>query len=366
MTKKPPDRFAPVRAVISQLATLDHDELRDLADMLTADAAADARHIPPRHGIPPLDPDSGHTLILFGGWQYRDDPPRYTRAARPELQQAYDSADTLPPEARALIAQVARLLQNALAPIAERRRDMDGTPIATGNIQAKIIRRKVLDMDTGEIQIKPFGPYLYYRYLVSGGDADKRGRRLKNRYIGRQALAQMFDRTPAGSEERRDLERRIIAAFKAGTLDTLMMEMGLQPGEPDSAALGTAEKLPNPQHEAGDDNPPEPPNAAGVSPFLPDYQPVKNHRAPDSRFELTGVRRDVLAAYAAGLNYPADYADGIQKRKVARALAKAGLLAEITGRTDHRKHAWKLTEAGLKLIRADEDLQRRVSHWLRD
>jgi hypothetical protein len=259
MSKKRPDpfaAFAAFAAVISQLARLTHDEHRDLADMLTADLADDWRSYPHRHGLPPVYPDDGHNLILRGGWKYRDDPPLYTAPARDELQQAYASADDLPPEARRLIIQVARMLQNALAPIAERRRDPDGQPIATGNIQTKIIHRKIVDPDTGEVEIKAFGPYLYYRYLATGGDADKRGKRLKNKYIGLPNLAEQFDRTATGSPERRDLERRIIEAMHGETLDALMQELGL------------SHNLPNPTHEADEDTPDEPPDsAAGLVPL---------------------------------------------------------------------------------------------------
>src|SRR5688572_23181382 len=99
MTQKPPDPYAPVRAVLHHLAGLTHDELRDLADMLLADDADDPRRIPPRHGLPPLNPQDGHHLILYGGWQYRDEPPLFTSPARTELVDAYESTDDLPPEA---------------------------------------------------------------------------------------------------------------------------------------------------------------------------------------------------------------------------------------------------------------------------
>lgn len=364
MTRKRPDPFLPVRAVIRQLSHLTHDELRDLADMLIADAAFDAdepRHIPQRHGLPPVDPEGGHTFILRGGWQYRDDPPLYTPPARDELHDAYESAEALRPEARALVADVAKLLRDSVAPVAERRITADGTPLAEGTIQAKIIRRKVVDPDTGEIEIRPFGPYLYYRYWVSGGDSDKRGRRLKNKYIGRQALAQHFARTPAGSDERRELEARIIEAFKAGTVDRLMLDMGLIPDEPVPVGgeLGHIDTVPNTPPDADDDT------AAPASALLPDYVPAPTRKQPPQFFAMTDVRRDVLAAYAAGQNYAADYAEGIQKRKIARELAEAGLLAEVTGYVDHKKHNWRLTEAGLKLIRRDTDLQQRIVRRLK-
>lgn len=346
--------FAPVRAVIHLLASLTHDEHRDLADMLTADAASDWRGIPPRHGLPPLDPERGHALILDGGWQYRDDPPLYTPPARRELHDAYEATEALPPEARALVADVARQIQRALAPVAERRTAQDGTPLAAGTIQAKIIRRKVLNLDTGETEIKSFGPYLYYRYWQSGGNADKRGKRLKNKYIGRQALAQHFDNTPPGSAERRELESRIIAAMHAGTLDTLMLDMGLQPADAAGNVLGNDLESPNTPRETDDTLPP----------FLPDYVPARSRKQTPPHFELSDERRDVLAAIAAGLTDSPEHQTGIRRRKIARVLTEAGLLAEVTGEVNHRKHAWRLTEAGLKLIRSDDDLQRRVKHRL--
>lgn len=352
MSQKKPDAFAPVLAVLPELARLTHDELRDLADMLTADLATDPTdHLPARHGLPPVNPADGHSLILHGGWKYRDNPPLYTGAARIELQQAYERADDLPGEARALIRDVARMLQNALAPIGERRRDDTGQPLARGNIQTKIIRRKVLNIDTGEIEVKAFGSYLYYRYHASGGDADRQGKRLKNKYIGLPALAQLFDRTPAGSAERRALEARIITAMNAGTLDTLMIELGLS---------GT---LPKAESDTGTDTPPDAPNAAaGV--FLPDYAPAPTRKQPPLHFELSDERREVLAVIAAGLNYAPDHQAGIHGRKIARVLTDTGYLAEVTGESNHRRHRWKLTAAGLSLIRADEDLQRRVTHHL--
>lgn len=226
MTEKSGLRLSDdLRDVVHLLKSLNHDEHRDLVDMLSADI--DPINPPRRKGRPPVNPANGHRLILSGGWQYRDNPPLRTRAARNAFVRAYKAASNLSDDFKRVIIDFAYLLKRANSAVPERRRGVDGKPIAEGTIQTKIIRRKIVDPETGAVEIKPFGPYLYYRFLASGGDADKRKSRLKNKYIGRIPLAQMFDRTPAGSTERRDLERRIIEAFKAGTLDTLMMDMGI-------------------------------------------------------------------------------------------------------------------------------------------
>lgn len=232
MPKPKPDPYAALRPIVAQLATLTHDELTDLCDMLRADAVTDSRLLPKRHGKPPVSPADNHTLILYGGWQYRRDPEAYTQPARVELQRAYADTRAQPPEARALIGDVAEALYRAHAPIEGRRRDATGQAIAGGNIQARYIYRNVLNRDTLEVERRAFGPYLYYRYWTTGGNHDKRGKRLASQYIGRQTFAAMFDATEPGSAERRDLEARIIEAHRAGTLDDLMLELGLQPDEP--------------------------------------------------------------------------------------------------------------------------------------
>jgi hypothetical protein len=361
MSKKREDVFAPVRNFLPQLSRLTHDELRDLRDMLIADAAENVRGYPHRHGLPPVFPDDGHALILHGGWKYRDEPPLYTRAARQELHEAYEAAGELSPEAQALIVDIVAFGQRALAPVEKRKRTADGTPLAKGTIHAKIIRRKIVDPDTGEVEIKPFGPYLYYRSWVTGGDADKRGKRLKDKYIGLPGLAQRFDATAPGSDERRELEARIIEAHQAGTLQALMIDMGLQRVIPPAGELPHIDELGNSAAEVDAHTP----AVNSPSPvFLANYVPASARKKRPQFFALTEIRREVLAVYAAGMNYAADNVQGIERRKIARQLVEAGLLAEVTGYTDHRKHNWRLTEAGLYLIRGDDDLQQRISQKL--
>ena len=114
------------------------------------------------------------------------------------------------------------------------------------------------------------------------------------------------------------------------------------------------------------------PEAAPV--FLPEYKAEQEHirfvvRRLADEVELSMLsdeRRYVLAMIAAGLHPTPDHKKGIQQRKIARVLMAAGLLAEVTGYTDHRKHAWKLTEAGLRLVRSDKDLRYRVKWWKPD
>lgn len=97
-------------------------------------------------------------------------------------------------------------------------------------------------------------------------------------------------------------------------------------------------------------------------PFLHDYVPAKTRKQTPLHFTLSDERRDVLAAVAAGQSSvdSADYQAGLHRRKIARALADNGLLAEMSGAVKHQQHWWKLTEAALRLIRRDEDLQQRV------
>lgn len=232
MPRPKKDHFAPLRPIVQMLSRLTHDEARDLADMLQADIEPD--RIPSRKGLPPLDVERGHPLILEGGWQYRDNPPFYTKPARRELRSAYQSASLLSPEAQWLIIDIARALQIALAPVEKRRRRGDGTPIAEGHIETKIIYRKVWNNDTQEVEKRPYGPYLYYRYWASAGDADRRRETWRSEYIGAQALALLFDQTDAGSEARRELERRIIQAHKTGTIEALTKALGVgDPEKPD-------------------------------------------------------------------------------------------------------------------------------------
>lgn len=228
---KKPDPYALLRPIVAQLTRLTHDELTDLYDMLAADSVTDSRLLPKRHGKPPVNPADGHSLILYGGWQRT--PTDITEPARPELRSTYEAIKPLSIEARALIGDMVQALAQANAPVEKRRRKSSGETSARGSIEARYINRNVLNLDTGEVERRAFGPYLYYRYWATGGDHNRRGKRLRNEYIGRQTLAVMFAATEPGSQERRDLEDKIIAARKAGTLDTLMLELGLKPAPAD-------------------------------------------------------------------------------------------------------------------------------------
>ena len=73
--------------------------------------------------------------------------------------------------------------------------------------------------------MKYFGPYLYYRYWVTGGDKNKSKRHLKNKYLGYKQLATIYDDTKPYSDKRRELESRIIAAMVAEELDELTEEL---------------------------------------------------------------------------------------------------------------------------------------------
>jgi hypothetical protein len=326
MPRKPKDHFAPLRPIVQQLGRLTHDELRDLVDMLQADRAAQDWDIPKRYGLSPVEPNKGHPTIIYGGWQYRENPPLFTRESRAEFQATYAAIKEAAPEAQLLLEDVAIQLHHALAPIKERKL-RDNSPTAEGSLEVKYIPHYVLNRDTGEREKRLSGPYLYFRYWTTGGDLNKRKRRQKNEYIGVQPLALLYDKTPIGSDERRALEDRIIAAYKAYTIDDLMDELGLK-------------------------------DKVQTVGFLPDYRTEPNRKAyHEATLTLTDKQRDVLATYAVGLNYSADYRDGIQARKIARQLADLDLLREVTGYVDHRKHNWRLTQYGLKTIQRDERLQ---------
>jgi hypothetical protein len=245
MPRRTKDHFAPLRPIVQQLGRLTHDELRDLVDMLQANRAVQDRDIPKRYGLPPVDPEKGHFTILNGGWQYRDDPPHYTHAARVEFRQTYAAIQGLHPDARLLIEDMANELRRALQPVPELLVRQDGSKLAVGTLQTKYIYRKKYDRDLNEVVKVPYGPFLYYRYWTSSGDHDRRKTRMANEYIGKTTLALMFDSTPPGSEERAALQARIIAAHKAGTIEALMLELGLGFGEEAKAELGNADTIPN-------------------------------------------------------------------------------------------------------------------------
>lgn len=212
--------YAELRPIVALLADLTHDELRDLADMLQSAMAKTAEELPLRKGLPPVG------LILSGGWQYRDNPPLYTAPARRELKDAYEAAYDLNNNATWLIVDFARVLCDALAPIKDRKQH-DNQPTARGSIEAKYIPRWV-SVDDGQPEQRLYGPYLYYRYLATGGDKDKKKKRQKNQYIGAPSLAVLYLATEPGSTERRELEALIIAAHKAGTIEALTKQLVLE------------------------------------------------------------------------------------------------------------------------------------------
>jgi hypothetical protein len=98
--------------------------------------------------------------------------------------------------------------------------------------------------------------------------------------------------------------------------------------------------------------------------LLADYKVESTRKQVPFGFNLSEKAREVLCVIAAGLVFSPNHKEGIRDRKLARHLAGNGLLAEVTQDPDHRKHYWRLTEAGLNLIRKDEALQQRVRYWL--
>jgi hypothetical protein len=112
-----------------------------------------------------------------------------------------------------------------------------------------------------------------------------------------------------------------------------------------------------------DDKLPKVPDPVTPVPFLADYKAEPTRKQVPFGFTPGEAAREVLAVIAAGLVFSPNHKEGIRDRKLARHLAGNGLLAEVTQDPDHRKHYWRLTEAGLTLIRKDEDLQQRVKRW---
>lgn len=135
--------------------------------------------------------------------------------------------------------------------------------------------------------------------------------------------------------------------------DAVIAMQGKMSGKPqEQATHHTNDKLPN--------------TPASVAPaiFLADYTPEPTRKQVPFGLDLGEKQREVLCVIAAGLRYEPNYRDGISARRIARGLAEKGLLVEVTQHPNHRYHAWRLTEAGLTLIRKDKDLQQQVKRWL--
>lgn len=177
-------------AALSELQHLSFDDLTNFVD-LADDALGVKRVAGRRRGKTPLDhlPTGAESQAWYAA----------RRLSKADLQIVRDMAATL---------------RDALKPQEKRRRNETGQAVARGYVQVKYITRPVLNLDTGEIEDKTFGPYLYLRVWATGGNRDRQGKRLKSKYIGMRTLAAAFEAGHVTGDE-------IIDAYEAGTLADL-------------------------------------------------------------------------------------------------------------------------------------------------
>lgn len=131
-------------------------------------------------------------------WKLRfREPYEYTRAV--DLQNVLMVLKSITDKKTLkLLIDTATVMRDNVTPRAFIRRKADGSPLARGTIQVK--------------QIKKYR-YMYYRYQVSGGGRDKSQWRYKSYYIGLGNFMTTYDKMPAHSEERREVERKIIEYY---------------------------------------------------------------------------------------------------------------------------------------------------------
>jgi hypothetical protein len=179
---------------LSELQRLSYDDLTNFVD-LADDALGVKRVAGRRKGKTPLD-----------------------RLPAGDERQAWYAARRLSKDDLRIVRDMAATLRDALKPQEKRRRDESGQAVARGYVQVKYITRPVLNRDTGEVELKTFGPYLYLRVWATGGNRDRQGKRLKNRYIGMKTLAAAFEAGHVTGDD-------IIDAYEAGTLPDLQKQV---------------------------------------------------------------------------------------------------------------------------------------------
>lgn len=116
---------------------------------------------------------------------------------------------------RQAIQRVIAAMQAVLATQERRKQTSTGDPQARGTVLTKAIARKWLNLETGELETRRYGPYVYIHLRVTGGDKGDRTSRFRSIYIPQShglALAFLAGGVSADA---------ILDAYHAGTIAEL-------------------------------------------------------------------------------------------------------------------------------------------------
>lgn len=141
----------------------------------------------------------------------------------------YEAAGAMDETNRAILRAAAVAIRRSLQPVTHTRRDSEGNPLARGYLEIKYIRRPRLNLETGEIVLYRYGPYLYWRHFAGGGGIDRKQTRLETKYIGEKELAILFETGRVTADQ-------ILEALETGTLEALKASLGIAGKAPNKSA----------------------------------------------------------------------------------------------------------------------------------
>lgn len=195
------------KRAMSAIAVMTHDQLRDALDYVQIVIMQESGH-EIRTGLVSIrDVTEDGTYDSKAVSEYAQECAAYRLRSSNQYQQAQykhrveeciRAFNALPKAQQNQLYQIGRLRQQDTAPVAKRRIAWsdDGNPQAKGSIRTKKIRGV---------------NYLYYTYYLSGGDRDRRTKRVKSEYVGHSELAEWIqEQLPHADADKRPLRRAVL------------------------------------------------------------------------------------------------------------------------------------------------------------